>query len=341
MATIRQRGESWEVQIRRKGQKPITKSFKKKAIAERWAREKESDIDEGSYRDTRAASQTLLVELCDKYLSTITPTKEATSYVPEKARLGTLKRFFTHDTLAGLSVNRVLEYVDERLLKVSSDAIRRELQLLSDVIDSAQSLWGLHIIANPVPNAKRIIRKLRKLQPGNRRERRLKPGEYELIRGAHHSKFTLINQIALFCIETGMRRSELADLDREHVDMTRRVLYVPKSKTDWKTGKKGRAVPLSETAISILKSIPARIDGSVFGLKPESISQAFERVCEDQGIVDLRFHDLRHEAVSRWFELGFGVHEVAAMSGHSDWKSLKRYTHPDPEKLAQRLADAG
>lgn len=337
MATIRKRGDKWEVQIRRKGHSTVTKSFTKKVLADKWATEKESEIDDGSYRDTRAANLAPLTELLDKYLSTITPAKEVSSYVPEKARIGTLKRHFK-TTLASLCVQHVLDYVDQRLLLVSSDSIRRELQLLSDVVDSAQTIWGLHIVANPVQNAKRILRKLRKLKPGNRRERRLRPGEYELIRRAPHSKFTLINQIALFTIETGMRRSELANLNREHIDIGRRVLYVPKSKTDWQTGRKGRVVPLSEIAVSILKSLPARLDGSVFGLRPESISQAFERICEDCNITNLRFHDLRHECISRWFDSGkFSVAEIASMSGHSSWASLKRYTHPDPEKLANKM----
>lgn len=337
MATIRPRGNKWEVMIRRKGHDPLYETFTKKAIAERWAREKENEIDEGSYKDLRAASRAFLVDLCDKYLSTITPTKQASSYVPEKARLGTIKRFFEGRTLAQIDIQAILDYVDNRLLSVGSDAIRRELQLLSDVIDSAQSLWGLHIVSNPVQNAKRILRKLRKLAPGNRRERRLLPGEYDLIRDVVHSKPTLINQIALFDIETALRRSELANIEREFIDITRRVLYVPNSKSDWKTGKKGRVVPLSPLAVEILKSIPSRLHGPIFGMKPESISQAFERLCEKQGIIDLRFHDLRHEAISRLFEKGLSIEEVASVSGHCDWKSLKRYTHPDPEKLALKL----
>lgn len=339
MATIRPRGGKWEVQIRRKGQKPITKTFAKKAIADRWAREKEGEIDEGSYKDLRKAENTLLADLFERYANTITPTKELTSHVPENARLRTLKRYFGHYTLAQFCVQHVLDYVDERLLKVSSDAIRRELQLCSDVIDSAQVIWGIHILANPVPSAKRILRKLRKLKPGNKRERRLRHGEYGAIELAFHQKFTLINKIALFDIETALRRREIANAEREHIDFGRRVLYVPKSKADWKTGNKGRVIPLSPRAIDILKSLPTRLDGSIFGLKPESISQAFERLCKDQGIIGLRFHDLRHEAVSRWFESKkFSIEEIASMSGHSDWRSLKRYTHPDPEKLAERLS---
>lgn len=337
MATIRQRNGKWQVQVRKIGHSPVSKTFTKKVLAEQWAREQELKIDEGSYRDLSGASKALLCDLFEKYLQTITPTKEATSYVPEKARLGTLRKHFGTTTLAQLSVHHILAYADERLIKVSSDAIRRELQLLSDVVDSAQSLWGLHIIANPVPNAKRILRKLRKLKPGNRRERRLLVGEYELIANARHSRFTIINKIALFDIETGLRRSELANAKREHVDIAKRVIVVTKSKSDWKTGGNGRVVPLSSIAIGIIKTIPAFIDGSLFGMKAESISQAFERLCEQQGIVDLRFHDLRHEAISRMFEKGLTIEQVASISGHSDWKSLKRYTHPDPEKLALRL----
>lgn len=353
MATIRPRKKkdgsvTWEVQIRRKGHLPLNESFPKKFLAEQWAREHESKIDNGSHIDTSAASKTLLTDLLDKYLLHITPTKEASSHVPEKARIGTLKRHFPGITLAKLNVDLVLGYVDERLSEkkdgdkvvkkaVSSDAVRRELQLLSDCVDSATTLWGLHIVANPVPNAKRILRKLRKLKPGNRRERRLLPGEYERIAAAPHTRVTFINRIALFAIETGLRRGELANAQREYVDTVRRVLYVPKSKTDWKTGRKGRVVPLSSFAIELLEGLPAFINGSLFGMTAHSISQAFERLCENQGIVDLRFHDLRHECISRWFEKGFRMEEVAAMSGHSDWRSLKRYTHPDPEKLALRL----
>ena len=331
--------------VRRKGHRHLTKTFAKKVFADRWGREKEQEIDDGSYRDTAAASRALLGDLFDKYLATITPTKESSSHVPERARIGTLKRYFgarpdrAPITLAQLSVAHVLEYVDHRLQKVSSDAIRRELQLLADVVDSAQTLWNLHIVANPVPNAKRILRKLRKLKPGNQRERRLLAGEYERIRDATHSHFTLINQVALFAIETAMRQGEIAAARREHVNREKRVIYVPKSKMDWLTGKKGKVVPLSSVALQILDTLPVQfIDGSLFGMTPGAIKKAFARLCRQQKLKGLRFHDLCHEATSRLFEAGFRIEEVAAITGKKDWRTLKRYTHPDPEKLALRMS---
>ena len=58
---------------------------------------------------------------------------------------------------------------------------------------------------------------------------------------------------------------------------------------------------------------------------------------KNTGIVDLRFHDLRHEAISRFFEMGLSVPEVALISGHRDYRMLQRYTHLKPEELVSKL----
>lgn len=340
MATVKRHGKGWQVSIRIKGHDPIYATFPKKTLADEWKVSKEAEIKEGRYRPSKAASNTFLADLCDKYREHIVPTHESSSHVPDKARIGHIKRFCQkrNITLAGLSIDHILEYVDERLKVVSADAIRRELCIWSDVVESARSLWKLHIVANPVENAKRVIRKLRKLKPGNKRERRLRPGEYEKIRDAKHDQFTLINQVALFAIETAMREGEIAAARREYVNLEKRLIYVPKSKMDWLTGNKGKVVPLSSAAIHIIETLPISfIDGSLFGMKADSIKRAFKRLCGSLGLKDLRFHDLCHEATSRLFEKGFSIAEVSAITGKKDWRTLARYTHPDPEKLALKM----
>ena len=59
---------------------------------------------------------------------------------------------------------------------------------------------------------------------------------------------------------------------------------------------------------------------------------------KNTGIFDLRFHDLRHEAVSRFFEMGLSVPEVALISGHKDVRQLFRYTHLKPESLITKYS---
>jgi site-specific recombinase XerD len=51
------------------------------------------------------------------------------------------------------------------------------------------------------------------------------------------------------------------------------------------------------------------------------------------GIEDLDFHDLRHEGTSRLLEAGFAIEQVSLVTGHKDWKMLRRYTHLKPEAL--------
>ena len=118
----------------------------------------------------------------------------------------------------------------------------------------------------------------------------------------------------------------------EHLDRKARVLLIPEMKTGTP-----RRVPLSTAALGVLDQLPRRLDGRVWCMRPDSISQAFERVCKAAGIEGLTFHDLRHEATSRLFEKGLGLIEVASITGHKTMQMLKRYTHLRAEDLVGRL----
>jgi len=63
----------------------------------------------------------------------------------------------------------------------------------------------------------------------------------------------------------------------------------------------------------------------------------WQAIKKKQGLKDFRFHDLRHEAVSRFVEAGFSDQEVSAISGHKSMQMLKRYTHLRTEDLVVRL----
>ena len=98
-----------------------------------------------------------------------------------------------------------------------------------------------------------------------------------------------------------------------------------------------RNVPLSLDAISILNDLARSFDGRVFPISNTSLRGLWNRACRRAGITDLHFHDLRHEATSRFFEKGLNVMEVSAITGHKDLRMLKRYTHLRAEDLVGRL----
>jgi integrase len=77
---------------------------------------------------------------------------------------------------------------------------------------------------------------------------------------------------------------------------------------------------------------------SPFPVTPNALRMAWDRLIRRTSITNLRFHDLRHEAISRFFEMGLSMPEVALISGHKDPRMLFRYTHLDPERVIAKLA---
>ena len=124
-------------------------------------------------------------------------------------------------------------------------------------------------------------------------------------------------------LETGMRRSELLKLRPEHISSPNKLVRVidPKNGVD-------RNIPLTGKAFEI---VCARLgDSMVFSLQPDYVTKSFLKACRAAAITGLRFHDLRHEAISRFFEEGLSVAQVASISGHSDYRMLARYVHLSP-----------
>jgi len=137
-----------------------------------------------------------------------------------------------------------------------------------------------------------------------------------------------------------MRQGELLALEWRNIDLVRKVARVEESKNDHRRRDRtqGRDVPLSSGAITVLKSLPRNLSGMVSDIGTMAVVHAFQRACKRTGIEGLRFHDLRHEATSRLFERGgWGVMEVAAITGHKTLAMLKRYTHLRAEDLAAKL----
>ena len=166
------------------------------------------------------------------------------------------------------------------------------------------------------------------------RNRRLESGEFERLKeAAKQTKNPHIWPIIVFAIETGMRRGEILGLRWEHVDLDRRIAYLPLTKNG-----SSREVPLSTKAAQVLARQRQHNDTtSPFPVTPNGFRLAWDRLRSRAGLVDLRFHDLRHEAISRFFELGLNIPEVAVISGHKDPRMLFRYTHLRAEELVGRL----
>ncbi|MEM9635694.1 MAG: site-specific integrase [Pseudomonadota bacterium] len=138
-----------------------------------------------------------------------------------------------------------------------------------------------------------------------------------------------------------MRRGEILGLCWGHVDLKRRSVTILDSKNGY-----SRTIPLTPGAFALLQAMKELAGGEglrsqrVFPLTAVALRMVWERMLAKTYIVDLHFHDLRHEAISRFFEMGLTVPEVASISGHRDLKMLMRYAHADTTRLARKLEAA-
>ena len=340
MATFKKRGRSWQAQICKEGYRQA-KSFKTKVEAEAWARQIEGEMDRGAFVSRKEAENTTLSEALDRYEKEVLPEKKGARQ--EKQRVKAWKEIsLANRSLASIQGKDIAAYRDKRAVDgASPNTIRLELALISHLFTVAVKEWGMGGLVNPV-------QQIRKPKLPHGRDRRLRPGELDRILSASGSPS--LSAIVLFAIETAMRRSEIAGMTWDRVDLKKKTV----SLHDTKNGDK-RIVPLSPEAVRILSALPRRIDGEVWGMEPDSITQAFlravdrakdayEKECQEKKVkpdpgylVDLTFHDLRHEATSRFFEKGLNPMQVAAITGHKTLQMLKRYTHLKAEDLAELL----
>lgn len=212
---------------------------------------------------------------------------------------------------------------------VAPATVVRELAIVSHSVEIARREWGFHLPSNPV-------KAIRRPSISNARSRRLSPEEEQrLLNACDTGRTACLKPLLIVAVETGMRRGELLGLTWADIDLDQRVARLAQTKNG-----SAREVPLSRRAVEAMKPLEQSTNGAsqrVFPISAGALEQAWMRLRQRAGLSGLRLHDLRHEAVSRLFERGFGVMEVAAISGHKELRMLARYTHLRAGDLVARL----
>lgn len=358
--TLRESGK-WEARVRRRGGRAVSKTFSTKTAAVAWARAQETEIERGTWVNATAAHRITVAELLADYI------EEVASSRGSAAELGRLARFreeLGHLRLDGLTPAVVLKWRDDRLRAVAPGTVARELGVLGGVLSWARKERLIPLPLNPVsaisvPSA------------DDARDRRLRADEVERLlaamedhaapAGGKHRQGNYrvgarqywLKPVFQLALETAMRQGEILSLDWAHVDLSAQTAFLPNTKNG-----ESRTVPLSTTAVSILrsakKSAASPATGRVFPITADAIKKAWARAvdrarhtyvkeCMEQGgqpdnrLTDLRFHDLRHEATSRLADKLPNLIELSAVTGHKDLRMLKRYYHPRASELAKKL----
>jgi integrase/predicted RNase H-like HicB family nuclease len=277
--------------------------------------------------------ETLVRTALEEYRQNVSQLKRG--HRQEKYRLDRISRsFLGGKPVACVTSVDIARYRDQRLQQPSTrtgkplsvGSVRLELALLSHFFETCRLEWGL-CEHNPVS----LIRKPR-LPPG--RTRRLSSRENRMIlRYADRHSNPDLYSIIVLALETAMRQGEILSLVWEHVDLRRGTAHLPQTKNGSQ-----RDVPLSPVARDAVMRLRRREQGPIFSYTTAGLQSTWRFMLDKLGIDNLRFHDLRHEAISRLFELGtLDTMEVASISGHRSLSMLRRYTHLRAQKLAKKL----
>lgn len=333
---------TWKAQIRRKGWPTVVKSFRIKRDAEDWARTTEDEIIRGIYVPRSKSEKLGLADALDRYILEVTPTKKLSTQKAETYRVKQLKSALGQYTLASLNSDILGKYRDERLKEgKSSSTVRLELALLGHLYTTAIQEWQLGVSLNPVQN-------VRKPSSGEGRSRRLIGDEEQRLVAAcnsHSNPFLgWVVRIALF---TAMRQGEILTLTKQQVNLESKTVLLSDTKNN-----EIRTVPLTKKALEVFGEVlshpvrPINTNLLFYGepgkdgnRRPYTINRVWANALKRAEISSLRFHDLRHEATSRFVEAGLSDQEVASITGHKSMQMLKRYTHLRTENLTDKIAN--
>lgn len=328
MAVIERRGKKWRALVRVKGHPSASKTFNSKAMAESWGKATEDAIRAGIAAPVESVTLSALI---DRYTRELAKAGKPVS----DTKQGNLKRWkesLGEREISTLTGQDVLTHLAGRECGPATKAM--ELGFLADVLGAGRSLWNL-TIPDVVAAARPVLRRAKVIGKPIERDRRPTADELTALAEYYRYNFGAIpmRDLIPFAIDTAMRLGEIVSLRWEDYRPGDKPMILIRDRKDpQRKDGNDQLVPLLGESAAIIDR-QERNGARIFPFKADSVGAAFRRACVRLQIADLHFHDLRHEGASRLFEQGYKIQEVAIVTGHRDWKSLKRYTQLRPDSL--------
>lgn len=339
--TIEKRGEAqWRARIT-VGDKRRSKTFADQVSAESWVRDLRQAAFRGQLPKLLRAQAMTLAEALKRYEDYECPPKSVSAVKSAIARLSETEAPLMAMALWDIDETDIGDLIQRRLAQgVMNATVNHDLTYIGRAFVLARTKWGCAKLHNPASRMK--------LRVDDSRVRRFRPGEEDALLQAARSyelgprASVRITLLIRFAAKTAMRLGEIARMDWEHVNMDRGTVYLRATKNDHP-----RTVAMAPSTIAILRELGPQRSGSVWG-SYEAIRTAWRRVrsaaakqCPTLETDPFRFHDLRHEGTSRFFEdTDLADAEIATITGHRSAQSLWRYRHLRADRTAKKLADA-
>lgn len=342
MAVIRQRGEKFQAIVRVKRNGAIvhqeSRTFAIERLAKKWAGDLEASLRLNGLPQRALKVQTVGTVLF-KYLTAL----EAHGEIRRTRRheIEQLVPYFDKLSLASMTAADFTEFATKRRAEgAGAVTVMHNLAAVRGALNAARAMFGLEVDGTAVAQSIDAMKRVGVVSPSQSRDRRPSQNELnalttEFMRiSAYPSTLIPMEKLTPLAVALPRRLGELTDMRWDDYDRTKKLILLRDTKHP--TKPRNEVVPVPPAAAAIIDTLPV-IDERILPYRAESVSKSFQRACDRLGIRNLRFHDLRHEGISRLFEQGLSIQEVAIISGHTSWAMLRRYTHLSAESLSEKL----
>lgn len=332
------------IRIARRGQPDYreARTFPKKAMAEEWARRRELELMQPGGILTAKWRGVTMGGAFERYLHEFAQDAGRS----KRATILQLQRFpIARVLITELSSEQIIEHaVMRRNSGIKPATINQDIVWLGIILKTAAAAWKMPVNLNEFEAAKLLLRSKGLIGKSGARERRPTLAEIERIR-TYFQRSQLIRPSAIipmedimdFAIASSRRQEEITRLQWSDLDEKVMTCWVRDAKHPRQKWGNHKRFKLTREAMAIIERQPrAAGEDRIFPYNGKSIGTRWRAATAACGIEDLRFHDLRHEATSRLFEVGYEIVEVQQFTLHESWDVLKRYTHLRPETLELR-----
>lgn len=335
MASVTLVNGKWRGLVRRKGFKSQCRTGgtggmpNTRAALTKWAKGVEDGLAKGG---TAALGTLTLGAVIAAYRRLRDASRPIADTSNEHYMLKALERGLGQQRAATFAPAHLVAYANMRREEGAGPyTINMDVSKLGTVMRYAGASLGV-AMPDVVGAARPLLTHLRLIGGGGKRERR--PTEDELRRvlaWLHEQKGLVYAEAVAFAATSAMRRGEVCAVRRADIDPVTHV--VPIWRKHPRKGKVLERVPLIGEAWDIAKRQPKSADGRLFPLHAGTLSKYFTAACRALGVPDLQLRDMRHEGTSALFEAGYAIEQVALVTGHKKWETLKIYTNLKPEDL--------
>jgi integrase len=320
-----------QVRVMRDGKKASASStFERRPAAEAWLRRKEAELKKpGGFEKlegARAGGATL-ADAIDKY------TKTSTKQIG-KTKAQVLKAIRSFEIAAlpcsAVTSQKLVEFAQELTEGGRQpQTVGNYLSHLSAVFAIADPAWNMALDPAEMRSATTVCKNLGLISKSKKRDRRPTVAEMDRLMAHFEERWRKglalpMHKICAFALYSTRRQEEIVSISWADLEPGRVLVRDMKHPGE----KEGNDIwvdlpPEAERIVKTMRNNHERI----FPYTTDAVSAAFTRTCKLLGIEDLHFHDLRHEGVSRLFEMGKTIPQAASVSGHRSWPSLQRYSH--------------